>query len=84
MEMEKVLNQMPNQNEVRAGRILEINPDHPIFATLQKVQQDHPEMIGDYADLLYSQALLIEGFKVEDPIDYANKICDLMIRSNQN
>ena len=41
-------------------------------------------MIGDYADLLYSQALLIEGFKVEDPIDYANKICDLMIRSNQN
>lgn len=84
MEMEKVLNQMPNQNEVRAGRILEINPDHPIFATLQKVQQNHPEMIGDYADLLYSQALLIEGFKVEDPIDYANKICDLMIRSNQN
>lgn len=84
MEMEKVLNQMPNQNEVRAGRILEINPDHPIFATLQKVQQVHPEMIGDYADLLYSQALLIEGFKVEDPIDYANKICDLMIRSNQN
>lgn len=84
MEMEKVLNQMPNQNEVRAGRILEINPDHPIFATLQKVQQDHPEMIGDYANLLYSQALLIEGFKVEDPIDYANKICDLMIRSNQN
>ena len=42
MDMEKVLNQMPNQNEVKAGKILEINPDHEIFTTLQKIYDKHP------------------------------------------
>lgn len=84
MEMEKVLNQMPNQNEVKAGKILEINPDHEIFATLQKIYDKHPELMDEYTDLLYTQAMLIEGYKIDDPIAYANQVCDLMIRSNQN
>ena len=83
MEMEKVLNQMPNQNEVKAGKILEINPDHEIFATLQKIYDKHPELMDEYTDLLYTQAMLIEGYKIEDPIAYANQVCDLMIRANQ-
>ena len=83
MEMEKVLNQMPNQNEVKAGKILEINPDHEIFTTLQKIYDKHPELMDEYTDLLYTQAMLIEGYKIEDPIAYANQVCDLMIRTNQ-
>lgn len=83
MEMEKVLNQMPNQNEVKAGKILEINPDHDIFTTLQKIYDKHPELIDEYTDLLYTQAMLIEGYKIDDPIAYANQVCDLMIRANQ-
>ena len=83
MEMEKVLNQMPNQNEVKAGKILEINPDHEIFATLQKIYDKHPELMDEYTDLLYTQVMLIEGYKIEDPIAYANQVCDLMIRANQ-
>ena len=83
MEMEKVLNQMPNQNEVKAGKILEINPDPEIFATLEKIYDKHPELMDEYTDLLYTQAMLIEGYKIEDPIAYANQVCDLMIRANQ-
>ena len=83
MEMEKVLNQMPNQNEVKAGKILEINPDHDIFTTLQKIYDKHPELMDEYTDLLYTQAMLIEGYKIDDPIAYANQVCDLMIRANQ-
>ena len=40
--------------------------------------------IKDYAKLLYDQALLIEGFEVEDPIAFSNKICELMIKANQD
>ena len=83
MEMEKVLNQMPNQNEVKAGKILEINPDHEIFSTLQNIYDNHPELMDEYTDLLFTQAMLIEGYKIDDPIAYANKVCDLMIRANK-
>ena len=83
MEMEKVLNQMPNQNEVKAGKILEINPDHEIFSTLQNIYDNHPELMDEYTDLLFTQALLIEGYKIDDPIAYANKVCDLMIRASK-
>lgn len=79
-EMEKVLSQMPGQDTpMKAGRILEINPNHPIFKALQEIQDQ--DKIKDYASLLYDQALLIEGFEVEDPIDFSNKICELMIKA---
>ncbi len=83
LEMEKVLSQLPNANEIKASRILEINPEHEIFFTMQKVYENSPELMNEYADLLYTQALLIEGFKVEDPIQYANEICNLMIKANK-
>lgn len=79
-EMEKVLSQMPGQDTpMKAGRILEINPNHPIFKALQEIKDQ--DKIKDYASLLYDQALLIEGFEVEDPIDFSNKICELMIKA---
>ena len=82
-EMEKVLSAMPEGNEVKAGRILEINPSHPIFAAMQKVYDTNKDKVADYSSLLYDQALLIEGFSVENPVEFSNKICELMVELNK-
>ena len=76
LEMEKVLNSMPNGEKVKAQRVLEINPDHPVFETLQNISDT--EKLALYSELLYAQALLIEGLPVDDPVDFSNKICGLM------
>ncbi|MBQ6653920.1 MAG: molecular chaperone HtpG [Erysipelotrichaceae bacterium] len=79
LDMEKYLSKMPEGNAApKATKILEINPDHDIFKVLQKVEKDAPEKVDEYADLLYQQALLIEGFNIEDPVEFSNRICDLM------
>ncbi len=84
MEMEKYLAQLPTGEEVKATKILEINPDHEIFKVLQKVYENRKDSIDDYVDLLYQQALLIEGFPVDDPVDFSNKICQLMKEANKD
>jgi molecular chaperone HtpG len=84
-EMEKVMSQMPGENPfgpVKADRILELNPDHDLFKTLNKVFEKDADSLSDIADLLYSQALLIEGFQLEDPVDFSNKMTNLMIKAN--
>ena len=84
-EMEKVLAQMPEGNPygIKATRILEINPNHPIFNALQSLYAKDKSKVNDYADLLYNQALLIEGFEIEDPIEFSNKICSLMVDASK-
>lgn len=82
-EMEKVLNQMPDGQGVKAGRILEINPNHDIFNAMKKVYENNQDKVADYASILYDQALLIEGFSIDNPVDFSNKICDLMIELNK-
>lgn len=82
-EMEKVLNAMPDGQGVKAGRILEINPNHAIFEALQKVYENNKDKINDYASILFDQALLIEGFSIDDPVAFSNKICDLMVELNK-
>ncbi|MCI9093736.1 MAG: molecular chaperone HtpG [Coprobacillus sp.] len=82
-EMEKVLNQMPDGQNVKAGRILEINPHHAIFNALQSVFQKDQEKVKDYASLLFNQALLIEGFSIDDPVEFSNQICQLMVDANK-
>ncbi len=82
-EMEKVYARTPgNDGSIKAGRILEINPNHEIFDTLQKVAAEDPDLLPDYANLLYNQALLIEGFSVEDPVEFSNLICKLMVKQD--
>ena len=81
LEMEKVLAQMPNGDQnVKAKRILELNSDHPLMDALSKVDADK---VKDYASLLYDQALLIEGFSLEDPIGFSNKLAQLMIDASK-
>ena len=84
-EMEKVLSAMPEGNPygMKATRILEINPNHDIFHALQSVYKKDPDAVKDYADILYQQALLIEGFAIEDPMEFSRKICDFMVKASK-
>ena len=80
LEMEKVLSQMPNGNMgMKAQRVLELNPNHPVFEKLVDLKTNDDEKVGKYANLLYNQALLIEGISIEDPVEFSNAICELMI-----
>ncbi len=74
-EMEKVLSQMPNNDSVQASRILEINPDHELFNKLQTIDDT---LLEKYAKILYSQALLIEGLKLDDPSEFSLLLSELM------
>ena len=79
LEMEKVLNSMPTDQKVHAQRVLEINPDHEIFGKLKALSEGgDKDKLGRYAQLLYDQALLIEGMSIEDPVEFSNLICELM------
>ena len=81
IEMEKVLSQDPMNKGMKATKILEINPNHAIFGKLKQVFQENPDALGDYADVLYDQALLIEGLPLDDPAAYARRIVDLMVNA---
>ena len=83
LEMEKILKTMPNQTDVKADRILEINPDHDLFKALNKIFDQDASKIDDYASILYHQALLIEGLPIEDPTEFSNQLVKLMIESSK-
>lgn len=79
LEMEKVLNSMPNGEKIKAQRVLEINPEHEIFNKLKSISESgDKDKLTKYANLLYTQALLIEGMPVENPVEFSNLICELM------
>ena len=79
LEMEKVLNSMPTDQKIHAQRVLEINPEHEIFNKLKAISEaGDKEKLAKYAQLLYTQALLIEGISIENPVEFSNLICDLM------
>ena len=79
IEMEKVLNAMPNDQKVQAQRVLEINANHPIFEKLCKLYTENQDQLKEYAKLLYDQALLIEGVSIDDPVAFSNRVCNLMV-----
>ena len=78
VEMEKVLSAMPNDQGAKAEKILEINASHPIFAKLKSLFESDKDKAAEYADILYDQALLIEGMPIEDPVGFTNKLCTIM------
>jgi molecular chaperone HtpG len=83
MEMEKVLQNMPQKPDVKANKILEINPNHDLFKTLEKVNESNPDKVREYAKILYSQALLIEGLPLENPVEFSNLMVKLMVDANK-
>ena len=81
IEMEKVLNSMPAQQEkVKSEKVLELNGEHEVFAALKRLfEAGDKEKLAAYSEILYDQALLIEGLALEDPVAYANNVCKLMV-----
>lgn len=78
IEMEKVLNSMPNNDNVKAEKVLELNIDHSVFKSLQDAFEKDEDKFKLYTELLYNQALLIDGLAVSDPVEFADSICKLM------
>jgi molecular chaperone HtpG len=82
MSMERILQGM-NQNFGKARRILEINPDHQVFSTIERLyeQDAESETLKEYSELLYSLSSLVEGFNPDNPVEFANKISNLMAKA---
>jgi molecular chaperone HtpG len=79
INMEKVLKEL-DQMPFNAEKILELNPDHPVFKKVKNIYDENPEseQLKDYADILYNQALLMEGIKIENPSEFVEKVNKLM------
>ena len=78
VEMQKVLNALPNDSKVNAKMILEINSKHPISNKLKSLYESDKEALEKYTKILYSQAKLIEGLPIDNPTEISNLICDIM------
>lgn len=78
LEMEKVINAMPTDQNVKAQKVLEINEEHPIANKLKELYKEDKDKLKDYTKILYSQARLIEGMTIENPTEISNLICDIM------
>ena len=78
LEMEKVLNAMPNDQKVKAERVLEINTNHKMFEKIKALYAADQEKLKKLAVVLYDTALLIEGMNIDSPTDFAETLCDLL------
>lgn len=80
VEMEKTLNSMPSEHKAKADKVLEINPDHPIFDKLQYLYDNDKDTLAVYSRLLYTQAMLIEGMPIEDPVKFSEELSQIMAK----
>ncbi len=78
IEMEKILSQMPNGDNIKADKVLEINPNHKVFSSIKDAYENDKEKLELYTNLLFNQALLIEGLPIDDPVEFTNNIWKLL------
>lgn len=81
LEMEKYFQSMPGaegMGQMKAERVLEINPNHKVMEALKKAFENDKEKAEKYAKILYAQSLLIAGLDIENPAEYADLVCELM------
>ena len=78
VEMQKVINAMPNNRPIQAKTLLEINEKHPIANKIKDLYQNNKEELKNYTKILYAQAKLIEGLDIENPTEISNIICDII------
>ncbi len=76
LEMEKTLKDIPGNEGIKAEKILELNPNHPLFGKIKECEDS--EKLSDIMYVLYNQSLLVEGFEVENPVEFAEKINSLI------
>ncbi len=80
LDMERTFAAMPNNDQnIKAEKVLELNADHAMFKKLQSLYESDKEKLKAYSEILYTQALLIEGMPIEDPLAYSNLVCELMV-----
>lgn len=82
VEMEKTLNSMPNNQNVKAQTILEINESHPISEKIKELYATNKEELKKYSKILYNGARLIEGLNIENPTEFNNMICDIISKKD--
>ena len=80
VEMEKVINSMPNDQKVKAQTALEINDSHPIAQKIKDLYENDKEELKKYTQVLYAQARVIEGLPVENPTQISNLICEIIAK----
>ena len=78
VEMQKVINALPNNRSIQAKTTLEINEKHPIAEKLKSLYESDKDELKNYAKILYAQAKLIEGLSIDNPTEISNLICDLI------
>lgn len=78
IEMQKVINAMPTDENINAKIILEINESHPIADKLKKLYKKDKKTFEDYTKILYSQSRLIEGLQIDNPTEISNLICEFL------
>ena len=77
LEMEKTLSEMTNNNDApKAEKILAINPEHVLFDKLKAAEGT--DNFNKLVDVLYNQALLLEGFSIENPVEFIKNLNDLL------
>ncbi len=79
IEMEKVINAMPDNQQIKADKVLEINVDHEVFQSLKQSYEKDKGKLNLFTNLLYNQALLIEGLPINDPVEFTRDICKVMV-----
>ena len=80
-EMEKTLNTMPgNEQKIKAQLILEINGNHPVADKLKGLYDTDKDTLKKYTKMLYDASCLIGGRNIDDPVEYSNLVCELMIK----
>ena len=80
LNMEQTINQVPGDEKAKASKVLEVNPNHEIFKAMNEYKGDK-ELIKKYSDVLYDEAMLLEGFEVEDKATFIKNLNELMLKS---
>ena len=77
-EMEKYFRRVSPEMQAKADRVLELNPEHPVFAALQLAVAQDPEKAKKYVKILHTQALMMADLPVENAAEYTELVCELM------
>jgi molecular chaperone HtpG len=78
IEMEKILKMMPENQNIKAEKILEINTNHTMFTAIKQAFIEDKDKLKMLSNILYNQALLVEGLTIDDTVQFVNDVCSLI------
>ena len=82
MNAERVLNEDPGEHgDIKSKKVLEINPDHELFNALKDLSND--DEIKEYGSILYDEAMLLQGYEIEDKAGFVSKLNKLLIKTSK-